>query len=336
MCTEVKGPGTRRGLQMVLAISLLISAAVALPAFAADKVVMGWLPATDALPYFVALEDKSFEKVGIEVVSQKFTSPTALVDAFVSNQIEVGPYGTAPGIALAAEAQNPGTLKLFGFSGGIADTDYVNSSLLVKKGSSIEKISDLKGKKIGHMPGIQWRTNTKYILRNAGIDPDKDVVLTELALNVQAPAVISGAVDALITIEPFGSMAIAAGDVQPVVLNVGAKYVTNPWFGGGAVMTTKFIKERPEVARKVMLVLRDATDKIQANFDQYRPLLAKYVGVPEASLPVVKKLVFRNERDVDEKDLRSEQNVLDMLFKEKVIPAQLDIKEKFVRLGDIK
>jgi NitT/TauT family transport system substrate-binding protein len=322
--------------RLAFALCVLGQAAWGLPAMAAEKVVMGWLPATDALPFFVALEEKAFEKVGIEVVNQKFTSPTTLVDAYLSNQVEVGPYGTAPGIALAAEAQNPGSLKLFGFSGGVADTDYVNSSLLVKPDSPIKAISDLRGKKIGHMPGIQWRTNTKYILRNAGIDPDKDVVLTELALNVQLPAVISGTVDALITIEPMGSMGIASGDVRAVVSNVGAKYITNPWFGGGAVMTTKFIKERPEVARKVMLVLREITDKIQANFDQYRPLLAKYVGVPEASLPVVKKLIFRNERDVDEKDLRSEQNVIDMLYKEKVIPVHFDIREKFVRLDDIK
>jgi len=336
MRQRMRDSRARRGLSVFAALAMVGSVFASMPAVAADKVEMGWLPATDALPYFVALEEKLFEKAGIEVVDHRFTSPTALVDAFVSNQIEVGPYGTAPGIALAAEAQNPGTLKLFGFSGGIAGTDYINSSLLVKTGSSIRNIGDLKGKKIGHMPGIQWRTNTKYILRNAGINPDKDVILTELALNVQVPALVSGAVDALITIEPMGSMAVAKGDVEPIVLNVGAKYVTNPWFGGGAVMTTKFIKERPQVARKVMIVLREATDKIQANFDKYRPLLAKYVGVPEASLPVVKKLVFRNERDVDDKDLKSEQNVLDMLYNEKVIPAAMNIKDKFIRLGDLK
>jgi NitT/TauT family transport system substrate-binding protein len=329
-------PSARRVSRLILALAVIVNAVTAVPAFAADKVAMGWLPATDALPFFVALEEKSFEKVGIEVVNQRFTSPTALVDALISNQIDVGPYGTAPGIALVAEAQNPGSLKLFGLSGGIADTEYVNSTLLVKKGSPIHDFADLKGKKIGHMPGIQWRTNTKYILRNAGVDPDKDVVLTELALNVQIPAVVSGAVDALIAIEPMGSMAIAAGDVQPIVVNVGAKYVTNPWFGGGAAITTKFMKERPEVARRVLLVLREATDKIQANFDQYRPLLAKYVGVPEASLPAVKKLVFRNERDVDERDLKSMQNVLDMFYREKLTPTHLNINDKFVRLEDIK
>jgi NitT/TauT family transport system substrate-binding protein len=329
-------PSARRVSRLILALAVIVNAVIAVPAFAADKVAMGWLPATDALPFFVALEEKSFEKAGIEVVNQRFTSPTALVDALISNQIDVGPYGTAPGIALVAEAQNPGSLKLFGLSGGIADTEYVNSTLLVKKGSPIHDFADLKGKKIGHMPGIQWRTNTKYILRNAGVDPDKEVVLTELALNVQIPAVVSGAVDALIAIEPMGSMAIAAGDVQPIVVNVGAKYVTNPWFGGGAAITTKFMKERPEVARRVLLVLREATDKIQANFDQYRPLLAKYVGVPEASLPAVKKLVFRNERDVDERDLKSMQNVLDMFYREKLTPTHLNINDKFVRLEDIK
>jgi NitT/TauT family transport system substrate-binding protein len=336
MRTDMKGSHVWSKYLPLTALALFSCLIAALPANAADKVQMGWLPATDALPYFVALDEKLFEKAGIEVVDHKFNSPTSLVDAYVSNQIEVGPYGTAPGIALAAEAQNPGTLKLFGFSGGIEGTDYVNSSLLVKKGSSIHSIADLKGKKIGHIPGIQWQTNTKYILRNAGINPDKDVVLTGLPLNLQIPAVVSGAVDALIAIEPMGSIAIAKGDVEAIIINVGAKYVTNPWFGGGAVMTTKFIKERPEVARKVMMVLREATDKINANFDKYRPLLAKYVGVPEALLPVVRKLVFVNERDVTESDLKSEQNVLDMLYKEKVIPVALNINDKFVRMEDIK
>ena len=132
MVNRLKVFSMRKGTRLAFALCVSGQAVCGLPAMAAEKVVMGWLPATDALPFFVALEEKAFENAGIEVVSQKFTSPTILVDAFLSNQIEVGPYGTAPGIALAAEAQNPGSLKLFGLSGGVADTDYINSSLLVK------------------------------------------------------------------------------------------------------------------------------------------------------------------------------------------------------------
>lgn len=100
-------PSARRASPLIMVLAITLNAVIAFSASAADKVTMGWLPATDALPFFVALEEKLFEKVGIEVVNQRFTSPTALVDALISNQIDVGPYGTAPGIALVAEAQNP-------------------------------------------------------------------------------------------------------------------------------------------------------------------------------------------------------------------------------------
>jgi hypothetical protein len=56
------------------ALALIVGLAVAWPAAAAEKVVMGWVPAIDALPYMVALEEKAFEKVGIEVVDQRLNN----------------------------------------------------------------------------------------------------------------------------------------------------------------------------------------------------------------------------------------------------------------------
>jgi NitT/TauT family transport system substrate-binding protein len=91
MHRRLKVVALRHGGRLAFALCVLGQAVWGLPAMAAEKVVMGWLPATDALPFFVALEEKAFEKAGIEVVNQKFTSPTILVDAYLSNQIEVGP-----------------------------------------------------------------------------------------------------------------------------------------------------------------------------------------------------------------------------------------------------
>jgi NitT/TauT family transport system substrate-binding protein len=119
-------------------------------------------------------------------------------------------------------------------------------------------------------------------------------------------------------------------------VNVGAKYVANPWFGGSAVMTTKFIKERPAVARKVMLVLRDITTKIHADFDRYKPLLAKYAGVPDTAIPAVKKLLFRNEGQIDKRDIDAVQTVLTMYHKEGVLAVPIDFSTKLVRLSDVK
>jgi NitT/TauT family transport system substrate-binding protein len=320
---------------IIVALAVVIGGTFPLSVHAAEKVIFAWVPAIDALPFMVALEEKAFEAQGIEVVDQKLNSPTGLVDAFLANRAEVGPYGTAPGIAMVAESQNPGTLKIFGLSGGDADTPYVNSTLLVLKGSPIRSLADLKGKKLGHNPGIQWKTNVRYILRALNIK-ETDVTLVELPFPLQVPALMAGTVDATITIDPFAASALATGNVEAAVVNVGAKYVANPWFGGCAVMTTKFLKERPETARKIMLVLRDITKRIESDFDRYKPLLAKYAGVSDTSIPHVRKLLFRNDEQINDRDIAAMQKVLDIYYKEGALGTQIDFPTKLVRLSDLK
>jgi NitT/TauT family transport system substrate-binding protein len=319
----------------VLALAATMGGVLAGPAQAAEKVIFAWVPAIDALPWMVALEEKAFEKVGIEVVDQRLNSPAGLVDAFLADRAEVGPYGTAPGIAMVAESQHPGSLKIFGLSGGDADTPYVNSTLLVRKGSPIHSLADLKGKKLGHNPGGQWRTNVRYILRAMNVK-ESDVTLVELPFPLQVPALMAGTVDATITIDPFAATAIATGDVEAPVVNVGAKYVSNPWFGGCAVMTTKFIKERPETAHKIMLVLRDITNRIESDFDRYKPLLSKYAGIPTTALPYVRPIMFRNEEQINDRDIGAMQKVFDIYYKEGALGTQIDFRTKLVRLNDLK
>ena len=325
---------SRRG----LLARLLAACALAGSGFAgsaqAEKVVMAWVPAIDALPYMVALEEKAFEKQGIEVVDQRLSSAPGLVDALLADRAQVGPYGTAPGIAMVAESQHPGTLKIFGLSGGAVDTPYVNSTLLVKKGSPIKSLADLKGKKLGRNPGIQWKTNVQYILSAMNMK-ESDVTQVELPFPMQVPALLAGTVDATITIDPFAATALASGDAEAAVINVGAKYVANPWFGGCAVMTTKFVKEHPETARKIMLVLRDITARIEKDFDRYKPLLAKYAGIPQNALPYVRPMLFRNDQQIDDRDIAAMQKVLDIYAKEGALGTHIDFKTKLLRLSDL-
>ena len=325
----------RRSLSIAFVIVAALTGTLPQSAHAAEKVIFAWVPAIDALPYMVALEEKAFEAQGIEVVDQRLNSPAGLVDAFLADRAEVGPYGTAPGIAMVAESQHPGSLKIFGLSGGDADTKYVNSTLLVRKGSPIRSLADLKGKKLGHNPGGQWRTNVRYILRAMNVN-EGDVTLVELPFPLQVPALMAGTVDATITIDPFAATALATGDAEAAEINVGAKYVANPWFGGCAVMTTKFIKERPETARKIMLVLRDITKRIESDFDRYKPLLAKYAGVPASAMPSVRPLMFRNEEQINNRDIAAMQKVLDIYFKEGALGTQIDFTTKLIRLSDLK
>ncbi len=324
-----------RSLRAVVAAGVL-TAAMAVPALAAEKVTFSWLPTSDSMPFFVAMEEKMFEAEGIEVEAYKFQAPSQVVDSFVSGRSEVGPSGTAAGIALIAEAQLPGTLRFFGFTGGENQpTLIMNNALVVAKGSAIQGFADLKGKKLGTLPGIQWRTISRYIVRKAGLDPDKDIQLVELALPLQTQALIAGTVDALLSIEPMVSIALATGEVKILMENPAQRFIGDPFWGGTSAVTAKFLKERPAVARKVMAVMNAATAKLQGNFDKYRPLLNKYAGVPENALPLVKPILWHSESQITERDLDGFQAFANMLKDEGAMAAALDVRKLMVRMKDL-
>jgi len=112
---------------------------------------------------------------------------------------------------MLAESKFPGTFKVFGLQGGGIKVGLINDGLIVKPDSDIKSFADLRGKKLGHVPGIQWRTISRHMVRASGLDPDKDVTLVDLAVGMQVPAVVGGSVDATLSLEPVGSVAVASG-----------------------------------------------------------------------------------------------------------------------------
>ena len=85
--------------------------------------------------------------------------------------------------------------------------------------------------------------------------------LQEIAVALQVPSVVAGTVDATLSLEPVGSIAIASKEAKRAMTNPVAMFIADPFYSGVSVLTTKFIKERPAVARKVVDVARpgDAT-----------------------------------------------------------------------------
>ena len=68
-----------------------------------EKVVASWLPIMQTMAYYVALEEKLFEKAGIEIDSKMFQSPNQIIDSLVAGQADFGPPGAAAGITVLAE-----------------------------------------------------------------------------------------------------------------------------------------------------------------------------------------------------------------------------------------
>jgi NitT/TauT family transport system substrate-binding protein len=300
-----------------------------------DKVTAAWLPIMQTTAYYVAVEEKLFEKACIEIDSNKMESPNQIIDALIAERADFGPPGAAAGIAMIAESKFPGKLKIFGLQGGGIAVNRINDGLIVKPDSSIKTFADLKGKTLGHVPGIQWRTISRYMVRAAGLDPDKDVKLVDLAVAMQVPAVVGGTVDATLSLEPVGSVAVASGKAIRAMTNPVASVIADPFYSGASVMTTKFLKERPDVARRVVAVIDEATDLVNANFAKYRAVLPNYTPIKPDQLELVAQPYLRGFKDLTDTDIKSYQALVDIFIKEGVLAGPLNVREKLLTITEL-
>lgn len=300
-----------------------------------EKVTASWLPIMQTLAYYVAIEEGLFDKAGIELESVKFQAPNQIIDSLVSGRADFGPPGAAAGITVLAENQFPGTFKVFGLQGGGIKVNRINDGLIVKNESTIASFKDLKGKSLGHLPGIQWRTISRHMVRRNGLDPDKDVRLVELAVGLQVQAVVAGTVDSTLSLEPVGSIAAASGEAKRAVINPVAMVISDPFYSGVSVMTTKFLKERPAVAKKVVEIIDQATKLANDNYPKYRAALAKYTPIPADKLADVAQPYLRGFTELNDVDLASYQALVDVFHSEGVLKQKMNVRDIMLSKADL-
>ncbi|PZA13888.1 ABC transporter substrate-binding protein [Rhodopseudomonas palustris] len=300
-----------------------------------DKVTAAWLPIMQTTAYYVALDQKLFEKACIEIDSNKMESPNQIIDALIAGRADFGPPGAAAGIAMIAESKFPGKLKIFGLQGGGIKVDRINDGLIVKPDSTITSFADLKGKTLGHVPGIQWRTISRHMVRAAGLDPDKDVKLVDLAVAMQVPAVVGGTVDATLSLEPVGSIAVASGKAKRAMTNPCSVVIADPFYSGASVMTAKFLQERPDVAKRVVAVIDQATDLVNADFAKYKAVLPHYTAIKADQLDLVAQPYLRGFKELDDTDIKSYQALVDIFIKEGVMAGPLNVRDKLLSKAEL-
>lgn len=326
---------TRRHLMQSAAAASVALAAPWVHAQRAEKVKLSWLPIMQTTALYVAVQDKLFEKAGLDVELVQFQNPNQIIDSLVANQADAGAPGAAAGITILAESRYPGTFKVFGLQGGTTKGKRLNDALIVRNGSPIRSFKDLQGRSMGHLPGIQWRTISRHVLRANGLDPDKDVRLQEIAVGLQVPSVVAGSIDATLSLEPVGSIAIASGEATRALSNPCAEVIADPFYSGVSVLTAKFVKERPKVAKKLVQALDQATRIANTEFDRVRPYFAKYTAIKGKDVNVLAQPYLRAWDELDATDIASYQALVDVFHKEGVLKERIDVRNVILKSGEL-
>jgi taurine transport system substrate-binding protein len=157
----------------VIRISRIVAAAVGVAALigafgaeAADKVVVAYQ--TDALPSSLGIANGEFDKAtGTKIDFRRFNSGAEIFAAIASGDVQVGYVGSSPFAAAVSRGLDVKAFYLASISG-------IDEALVVRNGSGINSLADLKGKKLAAAPVSTDHYQLLALIKSLGLT-EKDV-----------------------------------------------------------------------------------------------------------------------------------------------------------------
>lgn len=293
----------------------LASAMAAGPALAQDKVKVGVFPVSSSLPYFVALERGFFKEQNIEPETVRLIGGPPNVAAMITNQID------AAAVLVTIEGMNanikkPGVAMYISINS--QNQKYQMEQFVARKGLEVKSLADLKGKKILSAPGPANVTMARAALAAAGLK-EGDYTLDQLDMGQHVNAMTAGTFDAGYTLEPNASTMRKLGVAQTIEAGVIARYIlgdenANAFVAGGA-LTSDFIKNRPDVAKRFTAAWGKAVDFINNNPEESRKHLLKNTFTPPDVVDTVPMIRYFMVGELTDKDKADYQKFIDFSVK---------------------
>ncbi|TBO27882.1 ABC transporter substrate-binding protein [Aquabacterium lacunae] len=325
MSQNPRQTSSRRQFIQTSAAALALGAGVPTAHAQDDKILIGFWPVASGLPLFTALERGFFKEAGLNVEGVKFASAQQVAEAMIAGRIHGSANGTASAVLALAEITSPGLFKII--CSNPSNHKLVLDQFVVPIDSPVKSIADLKGKRVASGPGIQNVTLAKIILEKNGI---ADAKVTELPIGQHVAALAAGQIDAVYTLEPTGTSGRLKGLTRVLENGVIAKYVLGaadaPWFGGSASLTTTFLKERPEAAKKYIAAYAKAVDFVRKNPADVRRHLDGFTAIDETLVKEVPLSGFVMYNEFTPSDLSYFQKFFDVFAERKIFSRPVPVK----------
>ncbi len=292
---------------------------------------IGYWPVAAGLPFFAAVEAGYFKQAGLEVQALKFAGAQQVMEAMLAGRADGSANGTGAGNLAIGELAQPGLFKIFATNP--SNAKYVLDEFLVPKDSPVKSIAELKGKKVASGPGIQNVTLAKTVLERAGAT---GATVVELPIGQHVASLAAGQVDAAYTLEPTGTVGRMSNSTRVLEAGVIAKYILGdpmaPWHGGAAALTTDFIKQHPELARKYIAAYARGIELVRSNPDQARSYLKGYTAIEGALTKEVPLASYMLYNEFKPSDIAYFQKFYD-LFVDKGVFSQRILVDNLIYKG---
>ena len=292
------------------AVLLLLSPS----AFAQTKMTIGCTATSDCASAMVAADAGIFAKHGLDAKMVLIGINSNIPAAIVSDSIQIG--GPTETVFLQAV---DGGLDLVAVAGASVMDPMANNAVVAyaRNGTSLHDAKDFVGKKIG-APGIGAFLQVLFVkwLMEKGVDP-KSVNFVEVTFPTQGDSLKSGAVDAVLTAEPFVTRFNNAG-IGYVAAHYAAELGrTEPIIS--YVASRSFTEKNPEAIAAFRAAIAEGAEIVNNDRQKASESISKFTKQP---LDIVKM----NRPSIAAPDLKPEGLVwwLDVMKQQNMLQGTVD------------
>ncbi|MCP3764754.1 aliphatic sulfonate ABC transporter substrate-binding protein [Domibacillus sp. A3M-37] len=270
-------------------------------------------------PLWIAKEkgwfEEAFEKEGIKVKWTEFQSGPPQFEGLAAGKLDFSQVGNSP--VIGGQAADVPFKEI-----ALSQDGLKANAVLVKEGSDIQSIEDLKGKKVAVAKGSSGFDFLHKALKDAGVSPD-DVEIIQLQPDEAMPAFENGSVDAWSIWEPFISLQTIENNA-----NILANGETIKSYSPGFTLARSgFAEEHPKEVERFLEVYNKTVEWQKANKEE---AISIYAKIKELDEKVVESVLNNTEplnESITEEIIQAQQETADFQYKLGVIDKEIDVSK---------
>jgi len=284
------------------------------------KIKVGYLPMVSSLTHFVAVEKGYYKDEGLEVEANPIKTSNLIAQDLVAGHIDVGIELSI--VPLLKQLENsPNSAKIFSISSITSENGF--DGILVKSNSTMTKLEDLAGKKVGVFPGTTAKKSLAEIFKTKFPNLELPTFI-ELDPPLHIQSLENGDIDGLFTYEPTMTLGIIKNGFKKISTSIYAmQYSPNPI--GIAAINNKWLKENPETAKAFFRAIDKAVDFIKKNPAEARQILAKATKLDTNVANAMNIMPLSASTQIDFNNLKGYLDVLKNIGEIKSTPNPQDI-----------
>lgn len=257
-------------------------------------------------PLYVAIEKGYFKDENIDLTLVTGFGADKTMTAVISGEADIGFMGSEASVYMYSEGASDYVVNFAQL------TQRAGNFLVARQDNEHFQWVDLKGKTVlggrkGGMPEMVF----EYILKENGIDPEKDLtIIQNIDFGSTAPAFADGRGDFTIEFEP-GATSLESEGKGHVIASLGKDSGYVPYTAFSAKKS--YLKENPDVIQRFTNALQKGMDYVRSHSPSETASVIK-PQFPETTLEMITTIVTRYyEQDTWKSNLIFEESSFDLL-----------------------